>query len=168
MVRVHFQNAPRVSRVRLKTRDSKACGPASMSYCPTRRHRRRRWRRTTPCAMPRAVQQPHPQIVFGGHFKEVFSRAARIAKGWYGFAQELDGTAKCVEGLRMACKASGRRFEDVEISITPSPRVKVDRDTAKRYADLGVSRLILLQRGADEAALLEGVRGVERELIGKI
>jgi alkanesulfonate monooxygenase SsuD/methylene tetrahydromethanopterin reductase-like flavin-dependent oxidoreductase (luciferase family) len=106
--------------------------------------------------------------VFGGHTKEAFSRAARLAKGWYGFAQDLGGTAKCVEGLRAACRAANRRFEDVEVSITPSPRVKVDRDTAKRYAELGVSRLILLQRGGDEAALLEGVREVGRELIGKV
>ena len=119
-------------------------------------------------AMPRPVQQPHPEIVFGGHTMEAYSRAARLAKGWYGFAQDLDGTAKCVEGLKAACKAAGRRFEDVEVSITPNARVKVDRDTAKRYADLGVSRLILLQRGADEGALLEGVREVERELIGKV
>ncbi len=119
-------------------------------------------------AMPRPVQQPHPEIVFGGHTKEAFSRAARLAKGWYGFAQDLDGTAKCVEGLRAACKETGRRFEELEISITPSPRVKVDLDTVKRYADLGVSRLILLQRGADEAALLQGVREAERDLIGKI
>ena len=119
-------------------------------------------------AMPRPVQQPHPEIVFGGHTMEAYSRAARLAKGWYGFAQDLDGTAKCVEGLRAACKDAGRRFEDVEVSITPNARVKVDRDTAKRYADLGVSRLILLQRGADEAELLKGVREVERELIGKV
>jgi alkanesulfonate monooxygenase SsuD/methylene tetrahydromethanopterin reductase-like flavin-dependent oxidoreductase (luciferase family) len=119
-------------------------------------------------AMPRPVQQPHPEIVFGGHTKEAYSRAARLAKGWYGFAQDLDGTAKCVEGLKAACKDAGRRFEDVEVSITPNARVKVDRDTAKRYADLGVSRLILLQRGADEAELLKGVREVERELIGKV
>jgi len=118
--------------------------------------------------MPRPVQQPHPEIVFGGHTKEAYSRAARLAKGWYGFAQDLDGTAKCVEGLRAACKAAGRRFEDVEVSITPNARQKIDRDTAKRYADLGVSRLILLQRGADEAELLKGVREVERELIGKV
>ncbi len=119
-------------------------------------------------AMPRPVQQPHPEIVFGGHTMEAYSRAARLAKGWYGFAQDLDGTAKCVEGLKAACKDAGRRFEDVEVSITPNARVKVDRDTAKHYADLGVSRLILLQRGTDEAAQLEGVREVERELIGKV
>lgn len=119
-------------------------------------------------AMPRPVQQPHPEIVFGGHSKEAFSRAARLAKGWYGFALDLDGTAKCVEGLKAACRDAGRRFEDLEVSITPNARVKVDRDMAKRYADLGVSRLILLQRGADEAALLDGVRETSRELIGKV
>src|SRR5208337_2978475 len=103
-----------------------------------------------------------------GHTKEAYSRAVRLAKGWYGFALDLEGTAKCMEGLKTACKAVGRRFEDVEVSVTPNPRVKVDRDTAKRYADLGVSRLILLQRGADEAALLEGVGETGRDLIGKV
>jgi probable F420-dependent oxidoreductase len=119
-------------------------------------------------AMPRPVQKPHPEIVFGGHSKEAYSRAARLAKGWYGFALDVDATAKCVEGLREACKAAGRRLEDVEISITPNPRVKVDRDTVKRYADLGVSRLILLQRGADEAAMLADLGNVARDLIGKV
>src|SRR5208283_3322507 len=80
-------------------------------------------------AMPRPAQKPHPEIVFGGHTKEAYSRAVRLAKGWYGFALDLEGTAKCVEGLKTACKAVGRRFEDVEVSVTPNPRVKVDRDT---------------------------------------
>jgi probable F420-dependent oxidoreductase len=119
-------------------------------------------------AMPRPVQQPHPEIVFGGHSSEAYSRAARLAKGWYGFGLSPEATAKCVEGIREACKAAGRRFEELELSITPSSRLKVDRDTAKRYAELGVSRLILLQRGADEAALLDGVREAERDLIGKV
>src|SRR5579864_5013105 len=65
-------------------------------------------------AMPRPVQRPHPEIVFGGHSAEAFSRAARLAKGWYGFALDVDGTAKCVEGLRAACNAAGRKFEDLE------------------------------------------------------
>jgi probable F420-dependent oxidoreductase len=119
-------------------------------------------------AMPRPVQQPHPEIVFGGHSKEAYSRAARLAKGWYGFALDLEATAKSVEELRAACKSAGRRFEDVEVSITPHARVKVDRDTVKRYADLGVSRLILLPRGADQAALLEQVSSVGRDLVGKV
>ena len=116
--------------------------------------------------MPRPVQKPHPEIVFGGHTKEAYSRAARLAKGWYGFAQDLDGTAKCLAGLRDACKAEGKKFEDIEISITP--RIKVDRDTAKRFADLGVHRLILLPRAEQEAAILQMVSDTNRDLIGKV
>src|SRR6185437_16949151 len=41
-------------------------------------------------AMPRPVQKPHPEIVFGGHTREAFSRAARLARGWYGFALDLE------------------------------------------------------------------------------
>ncbi len=116
--------------------------------------------------MPRPVQKPHPEIVFGGHSKEAFGRAARLAHGWYGFALDLDGTAKALEGLRAACKGAKRRFEDMQISVTP--RVRVDRDTAKRFADLGVHRLIMLPRANDEAGVLEAVREAERELIGKV
>src|SRR5271155_1243275 len=61
-------------------------------------------------AMPRPVQEPHPEIVFGGNSKEAYSRAARLARGWYGFALDLDGTAKCIEGVRAACNDAGRPF----------------------------------------------------------
>jgi alkanesulfonate monooxygenase SsuD/methylene tetrahydromethanopterin reductase-like flavin-dependent oxidoreductase (luciferase family) len=117
-------------------------------------------------AMPRPVQKPHPEIVFGGHTKEAYSRAARLAKGWYGFALDLDGTQKCINGVREACKAEGRKFEDIEISITP--RAKIDRDMAKRFADLGVHRLILLPRGNDEASILQMVSETSSDLIGKV
>ena len=116
--------------------------------------------------MPRPVQKPHPEIVFGGHTKEAYSRAARLAKGWYGFAQDLDGTQKCLSGLREACKAEGKKYEDIEISITP--RIKVDRDTAKRFADLGVHRLILLPRAEQEAGILQMVSETNSDLIGKV
>ena len=117
-------------------------------------------------AMPRPAQKPHPEIVFGGRTPDAYSRAARLAKGWYGFALDLDATAKCVEGVRAACAKAGRRFEELEISVTP--RGPVDRDTARRFADLGVHRLILLPRPGDGAALIEFVREVGRDLIGKV
>jgi len=116
-------------------------------------------------AMPRPVQKPHPEIVFGGHTKEAFSRAARLAKGWYGFALDLDTTKRHVEDLKAACKEAGRRFEDLEISVTPSRRV--DRDEARRFAEAGVHRLILLHRQNDAAGVLRFVGECERDLIGK-
>jgi probable F420-dependent oxidoreductase len=117
-------------------------------------------------AMPRPIQKPHPEIIFGGHSKEAFSRAARLAKGWFGFALDLEGTARCIEGLRHACSAVGRQFNDLEVSVTP--RGRVDTDTAKRFAELGVSRLILLHRARDENGVLDFVRKIERELISSL
>jgi len=117
-------------------------------------------------AMPRPVQKPHPEIVFGGHTKEAYSRAARLAKGWFGFALDVDGTAKCVEGLRRACSAAGRRFDDLEISI--APRGRVNLDSAKHFAELGVGRLILLHRGRDERGIVDFIQQTERELINKL
>src|SRR5271167_2513188 len=117
-------------------------------------------------AMPRPVQKPHPEIVFGGHTKEAFSRAARLARGWYGFALDLETTKRHVEGLKNACKEAGRRFEELEISVTPSRRI--DRDEARRFAEAGVHRLILLHRQNDAAGVMRFVGESERELVGKV
>jgi probable F420-dependent oxidoreductase len=117
-------------------------------------------------AMPRPIQKPHPEIVFGGMTRDAYRRAARLAQGWFGFALDVDATVKSVEGLRAACKETGRRFEELEISV--APRGKVDRDSAKRFAEAGVHRLILLHRTNDERSLLEFIGGTSRELIGKV
>ncbi|HZO82345.1 MAG TPA: LLM class F420-dependent oxidoreductase [Candidatus Binataceae bacterium] len=117
-------------------------------------------------AMPRPVQKPHPEVVFGGHTTQAFSRAARLAKGWYGFALDLDTTKKCIAGLRAACKAAGRRFEDLEISVTP--RTKVTRDEARAFADAGVHRLILLHRQNDGPGIQGFITECERELVNHV
>jgi probable F420-dependent oxidoreductase len=119
-------------------------------------------------AYPRPVQRPHPEIVFGGHTPEAYRRAARLARGWYGFALDPEGTSAAIEGLRSACNEAGRSFEDLEISVTPNPMRKVDLDLAKRFADLGVHRLIpfpLMAR--DRASVLAFVGAIERDLVGK-
>ncbi len=104
-------------------------------------------------AQPRPVQKPHPPIIFGGHTAPAFARAVEIAAGWYGFAQDVDATARCLEGLRAAASRQERpdTFGRLEVSITPPPGLP-DADTVRRYADLGVDRLILLPRpgGRDE------------------
>jgi probable F420-dependent oxidoreductase len=117
-------------------------------------------------AMPRPVQKPYPEVVFGGHTPEAFSRAARLARGWYGFALDFAATGNCLKGLRAACDAAGRKFEELEISVTPS--LKVDRDAAKRFAELGVNRLILLPRASDEAGVLRLVKEAADDLIAKV
>lgn len=128
-------------------------------------------------AMPRPVQKPHPEIVFGGNSPQGCERAVRLAKGWYGFALDFDATNSCIEALRKACAERGRRFDELEISVTPflgrgggrSTATPPSRDDAKRFADLGVHRLILNPPArADEAGWLSYVAQAERELIAKV
>jgi probable F420-dependent oxidoreductase len=117
-------------------------------------------------AMPRPAQKPHPEIVFGGRTPEAFSRAARLAKGWFGYALDLETTREHIEGLKAACKKTGRRFEDLEVSVTP--RTRIDRDAARSFADAGVHRLILLHRANDGAGILRFIAECERDLVGKV
>jgi probable F420-dependent oxidoreductase len=119
-------------------------------------------------ALPRPVQKPYPWVVIGGHTAEAFRRAVEHANGWYGFALDVNATAKCVAGLKEAAKTVNRpsSLGELEISITPGPAF--DLDTAKRYADLGVHRLIPFRRAKTEQELLDFVSQTANSLIGKI
>jgi probable F420-dependent oxidoreductase len=126
-------------------------------------------------AMPRPVQKPHPEIVFGGHTKQAYARAARLANGWYGFALDVAAAGKCLEGLRRACDEFGRRFDELEISVTPLVDGKAfgaplppPADQVKRYADLGVNRLILCPPVTAHDATQRYIDAAAQSLIGKV
>ena len=93
-------------------------------------------------AQPRPVQKPHPPIVIGGHSPGAYRRAVRSGNGWYGFYRDVEGTRECLAGLEAAAREVERPagLDRLEISITP--RTGFTLDDAKRYADLGVDRLI--------------------------
>lgn len=119
-------------------------------------------------ARPQPVQKPHPPVVIGGHTKEAFQRAVEHGNGWYGFALDVDATAKCLAGLKEAAQKVRRPAElgALEISITPGPAL--DLDLAKRYADLGISRLIPFRRAKTEQELLDFISQSSSTLIGKV
>jgi probable F420-dependent oxidoreductase len=100
---------------------------------------------------PMPVQQPHPPIIVGGMSPVAYRRAVRQGNGWYGFAQTVDATAASVQGLNDAASVESRPPElgELEITVTPPPGA-IDLDTAKRYEDLGVSRLTLLPGQLDD------------------
>lgn len=115
-------------------------------------------------AEPRPVQKPHPPIIFGGKSSYAFARTARVGNGWYGYGLDLETTAKCISGIRAACARQGRRFEEIEVSITP--KQALDRDLAHRYADLGVGRLIVPPQGRTVDERLAAIRSFT--LVGQI
>jgi probable F420-dependent oxidoreductase len=115
-------------------------------------------------AEPRPVRKCGPPIIFGGNSQYAFSRTARLGDGWFGFALDRDRTAGYIDGIRKACERFGRRFEEIEISVTPRARI-VDRDVARQYAALGVHRIVLYTRARDESGVMEFIRASERDLI---
>jgi probable F420-dependent oxidoreductase len=108
-------------------------------------------------AFPRPLQQPHPPIVIGGATPQAFQRAVTHGNGWYGFALDLDATARCTEGLRAAQREQRRPAALGELEISVTPAGKLDADTVKRFTDLGVHRLVVSRRATTEADLLATV-----------
>jgi probable F420-dependent oxidoreductase len=114
-------------------------------------------------AHPRPVQRPLP-VVVGGRSERAFLRTARHADGWYGFLVGLRAMAEYREGLRAAIERTGRT-EPLHISVSPSRRM--DTETVRAYAELGVQRLILAPPpDLDLAGVLEFVESNAPERIG--
>jgi probable F420-dependent oxidoreductase len=116
-------------------------------------------------SQPRPVQKPHPPIVIGGHSPPAFRRAVEHGNGWFGFMLDVEKTARAIEGLRAAEKKYGRpdTLGPLEISVTP--RGRLDRDTVKRFADLGVGRLIVHRPRPTADEMIADVREISETLI---
>jgi probable F420-dependent oxidoreductase len=102
-------------------------------------------------AHPRPLQRPHPPIVVGGMSRAGARRAAHQGNGWYGFLTDPEATARSKRWIQQAIDAGERpaALGTLELSVTPPP--PVTPDLVKRYAELGVERLIALPtaRGVD-------------------
>jgi len=104
---------------------------------------------------PKPVQKPHPPFVFGGETDAALRRAAELGDGWYGVGHSPASAAPQVEKLRALLAQAGRagaRFE-----MTLSHKGALTRDDVRRYADVGIDRVVSLpwSRGREaEAGLL--------------
>jgi probable F420-dependent oxidoreductase len=117
-------------------------------------------------SLPRPVQKPHPPIVIGGMSPQAFRRAATRANGWYGFALDVDGTEACLTALREAQNKYGRPPELGPLEISITPRGRVDKEKARRFAELGVHRLIVSRLVETEDDLIDFVRRFGDDVIG--
>ncbi len=119
-------------------------------------------------ARPRPRQRPHPPIVFGGMSAPAYRRALRYAHGWYGFNIDAERAAGCLREIDAMRPRVTRPPElgPLETSITPIG--EVDADTAKRYRDAGVDRLVLFLPTLDVREVLDFIARAQRQLIGRI
>jgi alkanesulfonate monooxygenase SsuD/methylene tetrahydromethanopterin reductase-like flavin-dependent oxidoreductase (luciferase family) len=101
-------------------------------------------------AYPRPVAPGGPPVIVGGNTPAAFRRAVSRGNGWYGFALTPEQAESSIAGLGVAAGQVERRGALGSLSISVTPRGRVDRAMANRYADLGVDRLVLLPPRADD------------------
>jgi probable F420-dependent oxidoreductase len=120
--------------------------------------------------------QAHPQpqralpVVVGGDSAPAYRRAIEQGTGWYGWLLDLDGTAHALGNITEALQRYDRPGElgKLEISVTP-PRGTITLEHAKRYADLGVDRLIINPpRQRSEVDLKAFVSRIGETVIGRV
>lgn len=122
---------------------------------------------------PRPVQTPHPPIHVGGMSAPGLRRAVSQGDGWYGFFLDVDGTAATLKSLEETAKSVPRPESLGKLEISVTPPGPVDADTAKRFEDLGVDRLVLMRGFEDmggkrdknaEDAIMRFIEDTSRDL----
>lgn len=121
-----------------------------------------------------AQPQRNIPVVVGGESPSAYRRAVQSAQGWYGFHLDSNQTAQALAALRQARERYARPQElgDLEISVTPAEPLTLQE--VKRFADLGVHRLIAMPlhrmpiQSRDESAIKDYVTRIGDTLIGRI
>lgn len=120
-------------------------------------------------AYPHPVQQPTPPIITGGRAPAAIRRTIEQASGWYGFALDLEETVHVLAQLREAADRYQRPASLGKLEISIAPRIPIDKETAQRFAELGVHRLIFIPPpGKDASALLQWVTTLGETLVGQV
>ena len=114
--------------------------------------------------------QAHPQrnipIVVGRHTPAAYRCAVEQGSGWYGFALDLDDTARCLNRLQEARAQYDRPTDLGELEISVAPRISLTRAIVKQYVDLGVHRLIVMPPfSLNESQLQKFVTNIGETLI---
>jgi len=117
---------------------------------------------------PRPAQRPHPPIVVGGHSSSAYRRAVQQGNGWYGWDLDVKDAAGAVTALRETADRYQRPAELGELEITVTPAGTVDVDTARRYADAGVHRLVIQPHTMDGTVIDDLIITAGDTLVGRI
>ena len=107
--------------------------------------------------------QPHrpggPPIIGSGMATAARRRCVERCDGWYGFYLDLDNTKAAIDELDHLGHEVDRPagLGELEITVTPVPG-PIDADLVRRYEDLGVDRLVVVQNFGDMAGGSDAVR----------
>jgi probable F420-dependent oxidoreductase len=118
--------------------------------------------------LPRPVQRPHPPVIVGGHAPASYRRAVQSGHGWFGWDLDPGQVATTLATIRETATRYERPAALGELEITITPPAVPDLDTARRYAEAGVHRLVLQPPDMDGRAMDELISTVGDTLIGNI
>jgi probable F420-dependent oxidoreductase len=111
-------------------------------------------------------------IWIGGHTPGALRRTARFGDGWHAAFAPPKRLEEDLGRLRTECRAAGRRFEDLVISLRTGLSVKKSsvetRDDLQRYRDLGVQHVLLETRYRDFEEMIALYERVAAEVLPKI
>lgn len=120
-------------------------------------------------AYPHPLQQPAPPIITGGRAPAVIRRTIEHANGWYGYALDLDETAAILAQMREAARRYQRPVSLGELEISIAPRIPIDKETAQRFAELGVHRLIFIPPPEKDApSLVQWITTLGETMVGQV
>jgi probable F420-dependent oxidoreductase len=118
---------------------------------------------------PLPVQRPNPPVIVGGSSPAAYRRAIRAGNGFYGSRMSVEHAADVLGEIRALAQTVERPAELGELEITITPSEAVDLNIARRYADLGVHRLLLWPTGVDGPGELDRyIETVGSTLIGRV
>jgi probable F420-dependent oxidoreductase len=112
---------------------------------------------------PKPVQGTVP-IVVGGHTKAAARRAGRLGNGFFPARATPDELRELLDEMHRAAKDAGRDPDGIEVTAGGA----MDVDGAKRYAELGVQRLVLPPLGFDLETLEAQLGQFGENVIAKV
>lgn len=115
---------------------------------------------------PRPIQDPFP-VVIGGSKGKAFERTARYGNGWFAPTASPQQLAPLLAELDRACADVGRDRSEIEVSAMWFPNPE-DLGDVKRYADLGVGRLIVPVQALGQGNPAENIERFAESVIGRV
>jgi probable F420-dependent oxidoreductase len=117
---------------------------------------------------PRPTQLPSPPIVVAGHSDAALARTIRVGDGWFGWDIDIDETATALARLQALGTTVERPSQLGKIEVTLKPKEVVTLDVARRYADVGVDRLVLHPETVTGTAIDVLIANAGENLIDKV
>ena len=117
----------------------------------------------------RAKSYPKPArgsvpIVVGGHTKAAARRAGRLGDGFFPARATPDELTMLLDEMGRAAKDAGRDADAIEITAGGA----MDVERVKKYADLGVQRLVIPPLGFDIETLKQQLGNFADNVIAKV